>query len=506
MVEPVVYTRAMYGLQAPLVRVETHISGGAPTFSVVGLVDTAVRESKERVRSALMNCGYHFPLERITVNLSPADLPKDGNGYDLAIALGILLASGQLRPVDLSAYEFSAELGLDGALRPVRGHLAAAVAAAQAKRTLFISPEKAGLAANCPAACVLPAAHLLNVVAHLSGDELIAPLEPATLTHNMAYGDIADVRGQPLAQRAMLLAAAGGHHCLLIGSPGTGKSLLASRLPGLLPPLSDAEAIELATIEALAGQSESSIALGRIPFRAPHHTSSAVAMIGGGRVPCPGEVSLAHHGILFLDELPEYARPLLEALREPLEQGHVHIARTAYRITLPACFQLIAAMNPCPCGYLLDKQRSCRCSAAAIERYHARLSGPLLDRLDMRLVVAQPSAQTILSPSSSDGPNSASYRAVVKSARALQRQRQRTLNARLPAKDLLKQVMLSAKSRACFEQYAQAQHLSARACHRLLRLIRTIADCATQAQCLPVHVEEACFLSSPCHDALFGGQ
>jgi magnesium chelatase family protein len=381
----VVLSRGLAGLDAPLVTVEVHLAGGLPAFNLVGLPDTEVKESRDRVRAALQNAQFDFPSRKITVNLAPADLPKESGRYDLPIAIGILAATGQIPGNALARYEFAGELALGGALRPIRGALPMALCARRDGRAFVLPAESAAEAALVRDAVVYPATSLLSVCGHLTEREPLRPLESvgASRASVATAVDLGDVRGQDPAKRALTIAAAGAHSLLMIGPPGTGKSMLAQRLPGLLPSLSEDEALAVASIASLAGRF-SPTGWGARPFRAPHHTASAVALVGGGSDPRPGEISLAHHGVLFLDELPEWDRKVLEVLREPLESGVIHISRAARQSSFPADFQFIAAMNPCPCGWLGHASGRCRCTPDRIARYRHRISGPLIDRRPWR--------------------------------------------------------------------------------------------------------------------------
>lgn len=473
----VVMTRAQCGIDAPAVRVEAHLAGGLPSVSMVGLPETAVRESKDRVRSALATSRFDFPVGRVTLNLSPADLPKEGGRYDLPIAVGILAASGQLPAASLDYREFIAELALSGELRPVRGILPAAIAAAKAGHELIVAPENADEAALPPGARVIAARHLLDVHRHLAGDTVLPwQSTPSRETSAPRAPDLADVRGQPLARRALEIAAAGGHSLLLIGPPGSGKSMLAARLPGILPPLDPSETLEAAAIRSLRGPVPASLLAGERSFRAPHHSSSAIALVGGGGIPRPGEVSLAHHGVLFLDELPEFDRRTLEMLREPLESGVIHLSRAARQTSFPAQVQLIAAMNPCPCGWLGDPSRGCGYTCERAERYRARVSGPLLDRIDLHVEVPPVPAATLAKDGT--GESSEAVRRRVVRARERQTARQGCANARLDGARLSEIVALSGEDRAFIANAMDKLRLSARATDRVLRVSRTLADLA----------------------------
>ncbi|MEI6414977.1 MAG: YifB family Mg chelatase-like AAA ATPase, partial [Pseudomonadota bacterium] len=385
----ILYSRARSGIDAPLVTIEVHLSNGLPSLSIVGLPELAVKESKDRVRGALLNSRFEFPNRRITINMAPADLPKEGGRFDLPIALGVLAASGQIPSGALENYEFLGELALTGEIRPVRGALPAALKAREAGRHLVVPRDNAEEAARVTGLEVLAATHLLEVCEHLHGTRPLSVQPPATepATPPSQGTDLAEVRGQIQAKRALEVAAAGGHNLLFLGPPGTGKSMLASRLPGILPPMSDAEALAAAAVLSVSEPGFDARSWGVRPFRAPHHSASAVALVGGGSDPRPGEVSLAHCGVLFLDELPEFERKVLEVLREPLESGHILISRAARQAHFPAQFQLIAAMNPCPCGYLGDPKGQCHCSTDQVARYRSRLSGQLLDRIDIHVDV-----------------------------------------------------------------------------------------------------------------------
>ncbi len=484
-----VHGRARAGVRAPEVRIEVYLAGGLPRMSMVGLPEAAVRESRDRVRAAIRCAQFEFPQRAITINLAPADLPKDGGRFDLPIALGILAASGQVPLQALAEWEFLGELGLTGELRAVDGVLPAALAAARAGRRLVVPVANGAEAALAQGLEVRTARTLLEVCAMLNGAREL-PLATAPAPVREDGPDLRDVRGQLRPRRALEIAAAGGHHVLLVGPPGCGKTLLASRLPGLLPEASEAEALETAAIASVSGRGLDPARWRARPFRAPHHTASAVALVGGGAEPRPGEVSLAHHGVLFLDELPEWDRRALEVLREPLESGVVTISRAARQSEFPARFQLVAAMNPCPCGWAGDASGRCRCSPDAVRRYRARISGPLLDRIDLHVDVPRlPPAQ--LRPDAPDGECSAQVRARVEAAQRLQHQRAGRPNARLDQAATMAACRLGEADQLLLERAIDALQLSARAMHRILRVARTIADLGGSAHIATAHLTEA---------------
>ncbi|MDV7427279.1 YifB family Mg chelatase-like AAA ATPase [Acinetobacter baumannii] len=482
-----IYTRGLLGLHAPLIEVEVHVSQGLPSLTIVGLAEAAVRESKDRVRSAIINSGFQFPTKRLTINLAPADLPKDGSRLDLPIALGILIASGQLPENCTEDFEFIGELALDGHVRPVSGALTLAMACQQAQHKIVLPVDNSQDISHLPNLECYPVNHLKEVCEHFLGTQKLAHAQPSAHSNEMPYKfDLADVKGQLRPRRALEIAAAGGHSLLFKGPPGTGKTLLASRLPSILPPLSTQETLEVASIYSISNTPHT---FGQRPFRAPHHTASAIALVGGGSHPKPGEITLSHLGVLFLDELPEFDRKVLEVLRQPLESKEIIISRAARQITYPANFQLIAAMNPCPCGYAFNQDSRCQCSSESIKRYQNRISGPLLDRIDLHIDVPPLKAQELQDPTPAEDSTTVRQRVIY--AYEQQMQRQDCLNQALSPKQLEQHAVLDSTSQRMIEMAQQRLNLSARAYHRVLRVARTIADLAQSEVIQSPHLTEA---------------
>ncbi|MGH8671608.1 MAG: YifB family Mg chelatase-like AAA ATPase [Burkholderiales bacterium] len=470
----VLHSRALSGMDAPPVTVEVHLANGLPSFTIVGLPETEVKESKDRVRAALQNARFDFPARRITVNLAPADLPKESGRFDLPIALGILAASGQIPKKILPDYEFAGELALTGELRPIRGALAMTYKAACSGRAFVLPQESACEACLVEDAEVYPAATLLQVCAHLSGQEKLQRYTAKLPPKFVGYPDFSEVKGQAHAKRALEIAAAGGHSVLMAGPPGTGKSMLAARFPGILPAMTQQQALESAALQSVSSGGFKPEEWKRRPFRSPHHSASSVALVGGGGSPRPGEISLAHHGVLFLDEFPEFERRVLEVLREPMESGRITISRAARQADFPAQFQLIAAMNPCPCGFLGHPSGKCHCTPDQVVRYRSRISGPLLDRIDIQIEVPALPEEELMHAAKGETNDAIQQR--VEAAYARQLERQGKANNQLGTREIDTLCVTDEQGKSLLKQAIARLNLSARAYHRILKVARTIAD------------------------------
>lgn len=488
----VIYSRAQDGINAPLVTVEVHLSRGLPCFSIVGLPETTVKESKERVRSAILNNQFDFPLSRITINLAPADLPKEGGRFDLPIALGILIASGQLPENGIKDHEVIGELSLTGDLRPVAGVLPVSLAMKESRRSLILPMKNADEAALVEDTVCKPATHLLEVCAHISGTKPLQRHQRKQTNPSTLYEtDLDDIYGHEHAKRALEIAATGGHNLLMIGPPGSGKTMLAERMPTIMPPMTDDQALESAAIASISRNGFNSKSWRQRTMRSPHHSASAIALVGGGSHPRPGEISLAHNGILFLDELPEFGRNVLEVLREPLESGRIVISRAAKQVEYPANFQLIAAMNPCPCGYLGDISGRCRCTEEQINRYQHKISGPLMDRLDMVIEVHSLPDAIINQTRDTSSENSLTVRQRVIDAFNKQIERNGVSNSKLKTGDIEQYCELNNNDKTLLQTATTKLGLSGRAIHRVLKVARTIADLTHSEKILTHHLSEA---------------
>ena len=489
----IVQSRAEQGISAQEVSVEVHLSGGLPRFSIVGLPEAAVRESRDRVRSALINSNFEFPRKKITVNLAPADLPKEGGRYDLPIAIGILAAAGAIPQSVLQGKVFIGELALTGALRGTRGALVTALSLRNQNLQLCLPCQSAEQAAVVSGVTLLPANHLLEVISGLIGETEFRKAGIPEPNCVQTIKDMSDVKGQTFAKLAMTIAAAGGHNALLYGPPGTGKSMLAERFTGILPSLSIEQALEVAAVASVSNDGVDILTWRERPYRSPHHSASAVSIVGGGNKALPGEISLAHNGVLFLDEFPEFDKKVLENLREPLESGKVSIARAAYRATYPADFILIAAMNPCNCGYLGDTANpgQCRCTPAQIQRYRSKLSGPLLDRIDMHIEVPRVPQEVLTAPTPEDEPSSDEIRQRVEEVQELQKSRQGCLNSKLSPKQVDEFCALDAESQGLINAAMSKLGISARGYHRILKLARSLADVEKSDQIQQFHLAQS---------------